>query len=65
MGYYETINLKTNSAMIVYKICSQEYDHPRWKNDSSISIIQKYYNKHHETKSRVINAESIKRYVQA
>src|SRR5689334_11413788 len=64
-GYYEAVNLKTNSAVVVCKKCSREYDHPRWKSGSSTSTIQKHYNKHHETKPQVTSAESIERYVQA
>ena len=64
MGYYEAVNLKKSSPVVVCKTCSQEYDHPRWKDDSSTSTIKKHYNKHHETKPRVTSAESIERYVQ-
>ena len=63
MGYYEAVNLETNSAVVVCKKCLQEYEHPRWKKDSSTSTIQKHYNKHEETKPRVTSAESIERYL--
>ena len=63
MGFYEVVNLKTDSPVVVCKKCSQEYDHPRWKDDSSISTIKKHYDKHQETKARVTNAESMERYV--
>src|SRR5204862_2379372 len=65
MGYYEAVNLKTDSPVVVCKTCSQEYEHPRWKADSSTSTIKKHYNKHHETKPQVTSAESMERYVQA
>src|SRR5947208_14047652 len=65
MGYYEAINLKMNSPVVVCKMCSREYDHPRWKDDSSTSTITKHYTKHHETKPRVTSAESMERYVRA
>lgn len=59
MGFYEVINLETDSPVIVCKKYSQEYDHPRWKDDSSTSTIKKYYDKYQEMKSRVINMENM------
>lgn len=64
MRFYEVINLETDSPVIICKKYSQEYDHSRWKNNSSISIIKKHYDKYQETKSWVISAESMKWYIQ-
>lgn len=63
MGYYEAVNLETNSPVVVCKKCLQEYQHPRWKNDSSTSTIKKYFGKHENIKPQVIGAGSIERYI--
>jgi hypothetical protein len=63
LSYYEAINLQTNAAVVVCKKCSQEYPHPRARDDSSTSTIVKHFKTHANRKSKISGAGSMERYV--